>query len=1204
MSPGRALRILYVDHPQANREPVREALTRPRGLFEIIEALTGEHLRSVLQTGEIDVILTALGMLEVGGENLLDLARAVDPFLPVVVLAEQATRELETAIDILRRGAADYVFRTPHHLERLPQVLHKVWQRAEARRHQNALMEKLQESEDFLRDLIEHTHEIIATHDLEGRILTINHAAEEMTGYRVEELIGRNLRDFIPSRYHADFDRYLETIRTQGRASGLMTIVAKNGEERIWEYRNTLRTTGVPKPIVRGYARDITEQYRAERALRESEARFRTLAERTSVAIFVYSGEHFVYVNPAMERITGYSADELLKMPFWQVVHPDQRELVRQRGLARQQGRPVPVRYEIKILRKDGSIGWVDFTAGRITWKGQPAAIGSAVDITERKLAEERLRASEARYRALVENSPYGIAIHQDGKLVFINPAGARLLGAEHPDEVLGEPVLRFVHPDYREVVKQRIREAIQDRKPGPLLEEKFIRLDGRAIDVEVVATPIMHEGRPAVQVIFHDITERKRAEEELRHLKEFHENLVTNVTEGILVLDPEGKITFVNPAMARMLGYTPQEMLGRLWLDFVVPEERRRARAKDRMRDKARVYRDELTLHRKDGTPLAAMVSVAPYRDPETGALLGTLGVVTDISGQKRHMRQLEAQTRIAEALGETTDMDALLEEILRAALYAVPAAEKGSILLMEPDGRLRIRALVGYTDPRLRGFAFPRGVGFAAQAAQRKQPLLIEDVNTDPAFRLDVDIGDLDEVRDIRSAVAAPLLLGEQVIGVISLDSTAPGAFQPEDLLTLSGIAPTAALVIERARLFEEVRYRAAYLATLNAILVAASSMLEDIPQILSFALDRMLEALGRSRGAIWLRATSKDGRYVALRGLPDTILGPATVFLKRPGMNLTSTLIVSDCLSPQAPEGIDFLQQFGVRAVLLAPLMSEGNRIGGLVVASEEPHEWARHEVDFVEAVGRQLGLLIERADLFQDLRKAHRELIKAYDETIEGWAKMLEMRDAETEGHTRRVTDLTLRLARAMGVKEEDLVHIRRGALLHDIGKMAIPDAILLKPGPLTREEEAIMRQHPEMAYQALSHIEYLKPALDIPRYHHERWDGSGYPFGLKGKEIPLAARIFAVVDVYDALTSDRPYRPAWPKEKALAYLQEQAGRLFDPEVVEAFLRMMRDEGPSVPTGDARLSSNGDERGRTQGEDGTGIQVNPERRGCSP
>ncbi|MDD3699878.1 MAG: HD-GYP domain-containing protein, partial [Atribacterota bacterium] len=183
--------------------------------------------------------------------------------------------------------------------------------------------------------------------------------------------------------------------------------------------------------------------------------------------------------------------------------------------------------------------------------------------------------------------------------------------------------------------------------------------------------------------------------------------------------------------------------------------------------------------------------------------------------------------------------------------------------------------------------------------------------------------------------------------------------------------------------------------------------------------------------------------------------------------------------------------------------------------------------------------------------------------AYDTTIEGWAQALELRDRETEGHTRRVADLTVKLAQALGVKSEDLIHIRRGALLHDIGKMGIPDRILLKPGPLTPEEWEIMKKHPVYAWELLSPIKYLRPALDIPYYHHERWDGTGYPRGLKGEEIPLSARIFAVVDVWDALTSDRPYRPAWSQEKALQYIKEQSGHHFDPRVVEKFLGLLEE-----------------------------------------
>jgi PAS domain S-box-containing protein len=188
----------------------------------------------------------------------------------------------------------------------------------------------------------------------------------------------------------------------------------------------------------------------------------------------------------------------------------------------------------------------------------------------------------------------------------------------------------------------------------------------------------------------------------------------------------------------------------------------------------------------------------------------------------------------------------------------------------------------------------------------------------------------------------------------------------------------------------------------------------------------------------------------------------------------------------------------------------------------------------------------------------------EMICAYDATIEGWSRALDLRDHETEGHSRRVTEMTLRLAEAVGVPSEELIHVRRGALLHDIGKMGVPDAILLKPGPLDDAEWEIMRRHPELARAMLSPTEFLHPALDIPYCHHEKWDGSGYPCGLHGEEIPLPARLFALVDVWDALTSDRPYRAAWPRGRVLDHLRSLAGTHFDPAIVSVFLRMIEAE----------------------------------------
>jgi PAS domain S-box-containing protein len=202
------------------------------------------------------------------------------------------------------------------------------------------------------------------------------------------------------------------------------------------------------------------------------------------------------------------------------------------------------------------------------------------------------------------------------------------------------------------------------------------------------------------------------------------------------------------------------------------------------------------------------------------------------------------------------------------------------------------------------------------------------------------------------------------------------------------------------------------------------------------------------------------------------------------------------------------------------------------------------------------------ITERKKSEEALKKSAEDLREAYDATLQGWSNALELRESATAGHSQRVVLLSLEIAKVLKFNEVELANIQRGALLHDIGKMGIPDIILLKPGPLTEDEWGIMRQHPLLAYQMLSKIPYLTPSLDIPHYHHEKWDGTGYPHGLKGEEIPIAARIFAVVDVWDALTSDRPYRVAWSNKKALDYIKTQSGFHFDPRIVEIFVEILK------------------------------------------
>ena len=255
------------------------------------------------------------------------------------------------------------------------------------------------------------------------------------------------------------------------------------------------------------------------------------------------------------------------------------------------------------------------------------------------------------------------------------------------------------------------------------------------------------------------------------------------------------------------------------------------------------------------------------------------------------------------------------------------------------------------------------------------------------------------------------------------------------------------------------------------------------------------------------------------------------------------------------------VPVLAEEGFTCFYAVPLISKGKIKGVLEVFEREHLHHDRGWVDFLNSLAGQAAIAIDNVSLFNDLQRSNADLSLAYESTLEGWSAALDLRDRATEGHTQRVAKLTEQIAISMGITGNELLNIRRGALLHDIGKVGVPDRILHKRGPLTSNEWKTMRSHPQFAYDMLSPIGYLHEALDIPFCHHEKWDGSGYPRGLKGEEIPLAARIFAVVDVYDALTSDRPYRPGWSHGKTLKYIRDQAGIHFDAHIVELFMRQM-------------------------------------------
>ena len=358
--------------------------------------------------------------------------------------------------------------------------------------------------------------------------------------------------------------------------------------------------------------------------------------------------------------------------------------------------------------------------------------------------------------------------------------------------------------------------------------------------------------------------------------------------------------------------------------------------------------------------------------------------------------------------------------------------------------------------------------------------------------------------------------------------------------------------------------LKVRQSQLGALMGVGRAINSSL-GLNRVLEEVMDTLIELMRAERGFLMLRKIDGELEVRIARGI-------AHVNLEEESLKVSRTIVrrVAESgepiLTTNAQADPRFLGQvsvaaFQLRSILCAPLKIKNDLIGVIYVDNRaRAGIFQEPDLGLITAFADQAAVAIDNARLFDNLQAKNRELEDAYEATLEGWVRALDMRDKETEGHTQRVTVLTQRLARSMGVDDDEMVHIKRGALLHDIGKMAISDTILRKPAQLTDDERAVMQKHPEHAYEMLKRIEFLHPAIPIPYCHHEKWDGTGYPRRLKGNEIPFHARIFPVIDVYDALVSDRPYRKALPVDEVRDMIRKDSGTHFDPQVVEAFMAM--------------------------------------------
>jgi PAS domain S-box-containing protein len=642
-----------------------------------------------------------------------------------------------------------------------------------------------------------------------------------------------------------------------------------------------------------------------------------------------------------------------------------------------------------------------------------------------------------------------------------------------------------------------------------------------------------------------------QHALENMRQSEKRYRDLFENAAGAIYIADDEGRFLDANRAACESLGYSYDELLRMNVRE--ISDDISGSRLKSRLRqiaEKGTISFESVHITR-DGRELPVEISLR--RVEQDGRPL-MFGIATDISERKDREREREATIQISQALRAANNREEIYP-ILSRQIKALGAACCVRIYLQMNNGFPHLAEVEGIEDCP---WEMDRGrlENTARAAVQSRQPV-------EAALPPEEDGGGGNHL------LGLPMIAQGQVMGAVLIGRSRP--FEERDFKTLLPVVDIAASALHRSALHEDTRRQLRRLEALHTIERAIATIL-NLDTLLKIVLKHVVELLDVDAADILLYETPALGlTYAGGHGfkayMPDPsglrqVSGLAREVVREGRMVYLPDLSRHRAGSPALEEWLSdeqFVSYLGI------PLQARGQVVGVLELFHRERLQPDMEWRNFLGTLANQTAVAIDKTRLLEDLQRTNLEVTLAYDKTLEGWAKALELRDKETKDHSRNVLEWTLRLARSMGVPEEQLVHVRRGTLLHDIGKMAIPDEVLKKPAPLTPEDWMLMKQHPIIAYELLSPIPYLRPALEIPYCHHERWDGSGYPRGLQGEQIPLAARIFAVVDVWDALINDRVYRERWPKTEVRAYLEENAGVLFDPRVVQQFLHLLAQEG---------------------------------------
>jgi len=648
-----------------------------------------------------------------------------------------------------------------------------------------------------------------------------------------------------------------------------------------------------------------------------------------------------------------------------------------------------------------------------------------------------------------------------------------------------------------------------------------------------IAATGIATAGTPAY--------DQDRAEQSIRNAELRHRMLFESVREGILTLDADsGTVSDVNPFLIDMLGYSREELVGKNIREVVAFADIEDAVACFReLRQNGVVRCEKLTLRTKDAHRLQVELVSSVCQVGDERIIQCN---IRDISDRQRADAAVRAKEEARLSLVENLEAHWLLIENLPVG-----------VILHAPDTQI---VLCNSEASQLMGMTSVQMLG--------------KDAN-DPGWHFVRENGSRMAVDEfpVTRVIATGLVLKNFVMGIAGNGEgeyrwvlvNAYPEFDGEN--KLRQVVVTFADISDLKSAEEKTRRNLEHLTALVEI-DRAINFSFDLNLSLTTILTHVIVQLRVDAAAVLLfNPASRTLEYVAERGfhtktiahsrrpLGDGYAGRA-VHERRLVHIADLTEEHDDILGEMLKAGEKLV---GYHAV---PLIAKGEVMGVLEVFQRISQEHNEEWLDFLRALADQAAIAIDNVTLFENLQRSNTELFQAYDATIEGWSRALELRDNETEGHSRRVAALTVRLARLFGLGDAELVQVRWGALLHDIGKMGIPDRILLKHEPLTEAEWSVMKKHTMYAYEMLSPIRYLRSALDIPYAHHEKWDGSGYPLGLKGEQIPLVARIFAVVDVWDALRSDRIYRNSWSVEKVREHLRSLAGTHFDPYVVKVCL----------------------------------------------